>query len=283
MSQKNFAITPSVSISRSKFRRPTQHKTSFNLGQIIPVYLDADILPGDTVSLDLSSLIRMSNPIAPIMDNIYIDYYAFFVPNRLVYDKWKQFMGENTTGAGVASDPGYPVSDITSASRGASVGSIGDYLGLPDLSSLSGTCEVSALPGRAYFLIYNEWFRDQNLIAPLNINTGLANPGLALATDPNNSNAGLYYSAAPLLAAKESDYFTRALPYAQKGSPVSLPLGTTAPVQGTGTALTMTATNNTGNLAMLLDTSTGVDSTRVGGSASFASGSITGINGLVAD
>ena len=82
-SQKNFAITPSVSISRSKFKRPSQHKTAFNLGEIVPIYMDCDILPGDTVSLDLAALVRMSNPVAPIMDNIYIDYYAFFVPNKL--------------------------------------------------------------------------------------------------------------------------------------------------------------------------------------------------------
>ena len=82
-SQKNFAITPSVSISRSKFRRPSQHKTTFKLGDIVPIYVD-EILPGDTVSLDLSALIRMSTPVAPIMDNIFVDYYAFFVPNRLV-------------------------------------------------------------------------------------------------------------------------------------------------------------------------------------------------------
>ena len=88
MSQKNFAITPSVSISRSKFRRPSQHKTSFNLGDIVPIYLDADILPGDTVSMDLATLVRMSTPIAPIMDNIFVDYYAFFVPNRLVWSNW---------------------------------------------------------------------------------------------------------------------------------------------------------------------------------------------------
>ena len=98
--QKNFAITPSVSISRSKFIRPSQHKTAFNLGEIVPIYCDADILPGDTVSLDLATLVRMSTPIAPIMDNIFIDYYAFFVPNRLVWNEWKKFMGDNTTSYG---------------------------------------------------------------------------------------------------------------------------------------------------------------------------------------
>ena len=162
MSQKNFAITPSVSISRSKFRRPSQHKTSFNLGEIVPIYVDADILPGDTVSLDLASLIRMSTPIAPIMDNIYVDYYAFFVPNRIVWDSWKQFMGENTSGYGAASEPTMPTNDI--AQYRINSGRLGDYMGLPTNSvipaSVSGL-KVSVLPGRAYLTIYNEWFRDQ--------------------------------------------------------------------------------------------------------------------------
>ena len=115
-SQKNFAITPSVSISRSKFRRPSQHKTSFNLGDIVPIYVDADILPGDTVSLDLASLVRMSTPTFPLMDNIFIDYYAFFCPNRLLWNKWKEFMGENETSAGaVVNEPAYPISLINSS------------------------------------------------------------------------------------------------------------------------------------------------------------------------
>ena len=132
-SQKNFAITPSVSIGRSKFRRPSQHKTSFDIGDIVPIYVDADILPGDTVSLDLASLVRMSTPIAPIMDNIFIDYYAFFIPNRLLWDDWKKFMGENTDSAGaVTVEPTYPTIDITGRIHyEIASGNLGDYLGLP--------------------------------------------------------------------------------------------------------------------------------------------------------
>lgn len=232
-SQKNFAITPSVSISRSKFRRPSQHKTTFNLGDIVPIYVDADILPGDTVSLDLASLVRMSTPIAPIMDNIFIDYYAFFTPNRLLWSDWKKFMGENTDSAGAVSvEPTFPTSPINFVGDfRISSGDIGDYLGLPvGLSNVSALTDpnavfVSALPGRAYYLIYNEWFRDQNLIAPYLINTG--NSTYALASLGGTTYA---YGSSLLKAAKESDYFTRALPFAQKGSPVSLPLGSTAPV-----------------------------------------------------
>lgn len=229
-SQKNFAITPSVSISRSKFKRPSQHKTSFNLGDIVPIYVDSDILPGDTVSMDLAALVRMSTPIAPIMDNIHIDYYAFFVPNRLVDSTWKQFMGENTSSYGAASDPGYPVITIHDAQYTCGVGSLGDYLGLPTITGAGYYVPVSALPGRAYLLIYNEWFRDQNLISPISISTSVGSVTDYLGVDPNNSNANLTYGMSLLKAAKDSDYFTRALPYAQKGNPVTLPLGSIAPV-----------------------------------------------------
>lgn len=248
-SQKNFAITPSVDISRSKFRRPSQHKTSFNLGDIVPIYCDADILPGDTVSLDLASLVRMSTPIAPIMDNIFVDYYAFYVPNRLLWDKWKEFMGENETNAGaVISEPSYPVSLINSSTASlakVTTGSIGDYLGLPvGLAGVSGNAAnisngvyVSQLPGRAYCLIYSEWFRDQNLISPVRI-SGSSGFGSNFA---QSGNTYYGYGSSLFKAAKESDYFTRALPFAQKGAPVTLPLGNLAPVvagtlnSGTGT------------------------------------------------
>ena len=228
MSQKNFAITPSVSISRSKFRRPSQHKTSFSLGEIVPIYLDSDILPGDTVSLDLASLIRMSTPIAPIMDNIFVDYYAFFVPNRLVWKNWKKFMGENTTSYGAAVEPTYPTDDISDdADYGVITGTVGDYMGLPvGLPSARNGLRVSSLPGRAYALIYNEWFRDQNLIAPVVIADGDSG---GTYYDSSSTNCG--YGANLFKAAKESDYFTRALPYAQKGAPVSLPLGSLAEVK----------------------------------------------------
>lgn len=237
-SQKNFAITPSVSISRSKFRRPSQHKTSFNLGDIVPIYVDCDILPGDTVSMDLASLVRMSNPVAPIMDNIYIDYYAFFVPNRLVWDDWKKFMGENDTSYGaVTSEPIYPNISINGFisgyyGSGISTGSLGDYLGLPVglTGAVSGNfVSVSAIPGRCYYLIYSEWFRDQNLINPVIVDKRSGNLSYG-STLGSFNGVNLFYGSSLMKAAKESDYFTRALPYAQKGNPVSLPLGSYAPV-----------------------------------------------------
>ena len=224
----SFSVMPSVSISRSRFARNSQHKTSFNLGKIVPIYVD-EVLPGDTSSLDMASLVRMSTPIAPIMDNIYIDYFAFFVPNRLVWDHWKEFMGENSVSAGIPSVQ-YTIPGIDcNAMNTILADSVLAYMGLPiGLNPLNGgsgyKIPISSLPLRGYCLIYQEWFRDQNLIAPVPINHGDTDGALI-------SYSGFDDTGFPLFnAAKLSDYFTRALPYAQKGAPVSIPLGTTAPV-----------------------------------------------------
>ena len=143
---------PSVSISRSRFNRKSQHKTSFNLGQIIPIYCD-EVLPGDTRTFDMAALVRMSTPIAPIMDNIYMDLFAFFVPNRIVWDHWKEFMGENNTSAGIpVSTYSIPYLD-SDGSDGFETGSYADYFGLP--VGVQGLCysgngsngsKISALP-----------------------------------------------------------------------------------------------------------------------------------------
>lgn len=214
----NFSRLPSVSISRSKFNRKSQHKTSLKLGEITPIYVD-EVLPGDTRKIDLGSLIRMSTPVAPIMDNIYIDIYAFFVPNRLVWTHWKEFMGENNSSAGIYSGTAYTIPKTDLFAYTNYVGSIGDHMGLP-ITAADATKHlwVSCLPIRGYKRIYNRFFRDQNLIAPVYWNNG----DTANGTDSYGGNL--------LLAAKVSDYFTRALPYAQKGAPVTIPLGTTAPV-----------------------------------------------------
>ena len=166
-----FTLNPtSLDMKRSVFPIKVQHKTSLNLGDIVPIYFK-EILPGDTISLDMAHIIRTSSPlIAPIMDNIYADVYAFFVPNRLVWEHWEQFCGANDTTAWTQSQE-YTIPkrqvDFTGNSSGGDpvgVGSIGNYLGLPYLQVSNGeslVADVSELPLRAYFKIYNDWFRDE--------------------------------------------------------------------------------------------------------------------------
>ena len=223
----SFSVMPSVSISRSRFARKSQHKTSFNLGQIIPIYCD-EVLPGDTRSIDMASLVRMSTPIAPIMDNIYLDFYAFFVPNRLVWTHWKEFMGENNESAGIPSTSySIPYIDFGGESKDIQSGSLIDYFGLPvGNTSIYSNARVSALPFRGYYLIYNEWFRNQNVIPPKPID--ISDNNSVIVKDNKNGSLTLFSSV--LNASKLADYFTKALPYAQKAAPVTIPLGTTAPI-----------------------------------------------------
>ena len=157
----------SVDVSRSRFQRNQNIKTSFNAGEIIPFYLD-EVLPGDTVSIDTAKVVRMSTLIAPIMDNIYLDTYFFFVPNRLVWDHWKNFMGENTDSAWIP-QVDYTIPQVTAPSGGWNVGTIADYMGIP--TGIAGL-SLDAMPFRAYALICNEWFRDENLTDPIYIDTG---------------------------------------------------------------------------------------------------------------
>ena len=161
----------------------------------------------------------MSTPVAPVMDNIYVDLYAFFVPNRLTWSHWKEFMGENNSSAGIYSGTPYkiPTCDIGNGADPVGVGDLGDYFGLP-VNVPGGTLEVSALPLRGYKLIYNRFFRDQNVIAPVTVSIGDTETDI--------------YAQRPFKVAKVSDYFTRALPFAQKGAPVSIPLGSFAPIIG---------------------------------------------------
>ena len=230
--ESRFALNPtSLDMARSKFVRPQSHKTTFNAGDIIPIYVE-EVLPGDSHQIDTSYLVRTQPLVAPIMDNIWLDTFYFFVPNRLVWDHWQQFMGENTDSAWIPQAQ-YSVPQIKCPQGGWNVGTIADYLGIPPQVDLGDT-SVSALPFRAYALICNEFFRDENLSDPLNIPTGDSNQTGSNGSSYINdvANGGM-----PFKASKYHDYFTSALPAPQKGPDVSINLAGLSgsiPVVGNG-------------------------------------------------
>ena len=218
----HFAKQPGVNIKRSTFDLSHTHKTTFNTGELVPIYVE-EILPGDTFKINTNYVIRMSTPIKPVMDNAYMDIYFFFVPNRLVWDHWKEFMGENTEGAWDDDETEYNVPKaISQIMSSYKKGSIADHMGIPTNTNL----EVNVLPFRAYTLIWNEWFRDQNLQAPLYIQKDIdSNQSLSSAGDFNPAlGVGI------CKVNKFHDYLTSCLPEPQKGDPVTINIGGEAPV-----------------------------------------------------
>lgn len=197
---------PSMRMGRSQFDLSHNHKTTFDAGELVP-YFVTEVVPGDTHVVKLMSFLRIFSPLdAPIMDNISVDMDFFFVPNRLVWSNWEAFLGAHD-GAG-AQDTDYTIPVLASGT--VTAGLLPHYMGIP-IGLNVATTDVNGLPIRAYRLIYNEWYRDQNLIPEVTVATG----------DGPDSGTGYFNT---LKSAKKHDYFTSALPYLQKGDPVSVAL-----------------------------------------------------------
>ena len=226
-----FSDAPAMYMKRTKFDRSHVYKTTFDSGKLIPVFVD-EVLPGDTTRMSVNYFARLATPIKPIMDNIYLDWFFFFVPNRLVWEHWQNFCFEQED-PGDSTDYVIPTVSAAGNSDNAYVGSLWDYFGLPINTSgnLSG---ISALPFRGVYLIWNEWFRDENLQKSVKIQKGDTNEVLnsaRAAEQPSwvfTSGASIVPGLACPPRGKRHDYFTSALPWTQKGPGVSIGLAGTA-------------------------------------------------------
>lgn len=247
--ESHFNQIPQTFISRSRFKRDQNVKFTFDAGKLIPFYVD-EVLPGDTFSVDTIGLVRMTTPIFPVMDNAYLDVYYFFVPNRIVWENWKEFCGENTAGAWEQKEA-YSVPQInigvgtidkdhktaTKEKATPAENSILDYMGIPtkiNTGNVDDKLSINALPVRAYVKIWNEWFRDQNLDDPVPEFTGdepvenNAHTGDGWTQTKLNELAIIGDECLPVN--KFHDYFTSALPAPQKGPEVTIPMTGNAPI-----------------------------------------------------
>lgn len=226
----SFSNVPKVNISRSKFDMSYCEKTTINQGELTPIYLQ-EVYPGDSFKLQSNFIIRTaSNLLRPIMDNLFLDTYYFYVPCRLLYEKWSQIFGENSLNAWAetefAESPKNGPSD-TSSSYDDLVGGVADHLGIPIQTMTNikfGTFNV--LPFRAFAKIYDDWFRDENIIAPMNIRL-VENTATNYGYEYINTldwSVNNYFGLLPKVA-KMHDYFTSALPSPQKGEPVTFNIG----------------------------------------------------------
>lgn len=210
-----FAMVPKQDIPRSAFVQEKTHKTTFDAGYLVPIYL-CEVLPGDSMALSMTAFTRLATPLYPVMDNLHLDSFFFFVPYRLIWSNWKKFMGEQDNPGDSIS---YTIPQMVSKASGYDIGGLHDYMGLPTLGQVTAAATVShsTLPLRAYNAVWNAWFRDENLQNSVQADVG--------------DGPDTYSNYTLLRRGKRPDYFTTAQPSPQKGATaVALPLGTSAPV-----------------------------------------------------
>lgn len=217
----HFTNLPKLNISRSRFNMDYSLKSSMNVGDLFPLGKAMEVLPGDTFKWKTSSLVRMTTLLSPIMDNIYLDTFYFFVPFRLIWEHFTNFLGENDTTPWV-SETTYSIPQVSAPSGGWSVGTIADYFGVPTgISNIS----ISALPFRAYAKIVKDWFYDENNQTPPDL---LVNDATIAGSNGSDYVVDLIKGGKPFIVGKMHDMFTSALPSPQKGASVTLPLGNNA-------------------------------------------------------
>lgn len=228
-----FSDAPAMYMKRTKFDRSHVYKTTFNSGKLIPVFVD-EVLPGDTTRMSVNYFARLATPIKPIMDNIYLDWFFFFVPNRLVWEHWQNFCFEQED-PDDSTDYVIPTISSSSSKENSLIGSLWDYFGLP-INTANDISGISALPFRAVYLIWNEWFRDENLQKSVKIIKTDENNVIDYTRIPDQPSWLLGADGVPVAGyacpprGKRHDYFTSALPWTQKGPGVSVGLAGTASI-----------------------------------------------------
>lgn len=285
--ESHFAIAPAdVDFKRSQFDRSHKNTLTFNVGELVPFYL-SEVLPGDTFDVSTSKVVRLQTLLAPVMDNLYLDTYYFFVPHRLVWDHWQEFCGESNqawTPSVEYSIPQIKAPVDGDGYAGWKFGSLADYLGVPPCDKSAGfkvadSFTVNALPFRSYAKLCDDWFRDQNLQDPLLVPTDDA-------TAQGSDTGEVCYGGSLFKANKYHDYFTSCLPQPQKGTPVSIPLSGTMPVitkpeSWSSDILQLYGNNVTTRLAWSTsDGTTKFDGTAIGVSPPYADHQMLGFNGV---
>lgn len=267
-----FSTLPDVDIGRSRFERPSTLKTTFNAADLVPIFID-EVLPGDTFQMKVSSVIRMSTPLWPTMDNAFADIYFFYVPNRLLWSHWKELNGENNSSYWTQPVE-YQVPTVRAPSGGWIKGTIADYFGIPTQVDLF---DVNALPFRAYVKIWNDWFRDQNVMAPAFFtDTDSTLTGYNLSSDFAGKLQNAIRGGSPLPVSKVHDYFTSALPAPQKADPVMLNLLGDSLVPVDSYQQTHTPSSATGNSPIKFTLTDGSSMVNRTGSAFFTTEGVGG-------